>query len=154
MIRISKIASYATLVLVFLAKRADALLSARDLSKQLQLSLPIVSKLLKILLEGGLVSSVRGASGGYQLARDPKTITLADVITVVDGAPALTACCTNNYACANNVLCATKNNWQEINSVFVLILQNVTLLDMTTPLHEHSLLKNLNLVFSRYGKNK
>ena len=47
--------------------------------------------LVQILLQlkgAGLVSSTRGASGGYQLIKDPATITLFDVMSVVDGQPA------------------------------------------------------------------
>src|SRR5690349_6313644 len=43
--------------------------------------------LVQILLQlksAGLVQSIRGASGGYQLAREPESITLLDVMTVVD----------------------------------------------------------------------
>ena len=70
--------------------------------------------LVQILLQlksAGLVQSIRGASGGYQLARDPEEITLLDVMTVVDAQLGQTnANATRNTATTRALL----RTWQEV----------------------------------------
>ncbi len=74
MLKIGKMTDYAMLVLSTMAKNPDSVLSAASLADMLNLSVPTVSKILKILGEAGLVSSVRGAEGGYHLGRPAKDI--------------------------------------------------------------------------------
>ncbi len=65
MLRISRLTDYATVILASLA--GGALASAADIAERTHIGLPTVSKLLKELQHAGLVRSVRGAHGGYQL---------------------------------------------------------------------------------------
>lgn len=130
MLRISKLADYATLILSHLAQDTERLCSASLLSKSLGLSLPVVSKILKILGQAGLVTSVRGVDGGYRLARPAHEISLAAVVSAIEGKPAVTECCSPNGSCALDSSCMTKKNWQVINRVIYSTLQKVTLRDM------------------------
>src|SRR5437588_12407497 len=68
----------------------ERLHTARDLAVQCHLPVPTVSKILKALLEGGLVDSHRGMKGGYTLAREPHLISIAAVIAALEGPLALT----------------------------------------------------------------
>src|SRR5690242_5138064 len=99
MLRISKLADYATLIMSRLAQMADALCSASLLAKRLGLPLPVVSKILKILCQADLLTSVRGVNGGYRLARPAQEITLATVVTAIEGELAVTECCSQRGAC-------------------------------------------------------
>ena len=67
MLRITKLTDYATVILASLG--GGSLASAADIAERTHIGLPTVSKLLKELQHAGLVKSVRGARGGYQLAR-------------------------------------------------------------------------------------
>jgi len=150
MLRISKLASYATIIITDFAKNPERLLSAKDVAALLKLAAPTVSKILKILLEAGFVQSTLGTNGGYQLAKKANEITLYDIISAFDGAPALTACCTTSFLCTQNSICTTKNNWQVINAAMVGILKQVTIEDMASPLIEHPLFTRLTFAL----KNK
>ena len=90
MLRISRLTDYATVILASLAD--GALASATDIAERTHIGLPTVSKLLKELQHAGLVRSVRGAHGGYQLARPAASISAAEIIDAVEGPVALTEC--------------------------------------------------------------
>lgn len=130
MLRISKLADYATLIMSRLAQNAETLSSASQLAKILGLSLPVVSKILKILCQAGLLTSVRGADGGYRLARPAQEITLAAVVSAIEGDFAVTECCSLRGSCVLDSTCATKNNWKVINGVISSALEKVTIQDM------------------------
>ena len=87
-----------------------------------------------MLSDGGLVHSVRGAEGGYHLAREAAQISVADVITVMEGRVAMTECCEQVNSCAIDSMCAMKENWRKINKMVYSLLANLTILDMLTPL--------------------
>ena len=76
MLRVTKLTDYATVVLTVLAAQSDAVLSASELAERAGLEPPTVSKLLKPLAQAGLVSSLRGAHGGYRLSRSAAEISL------------------------------------------------------------------------------
>lgn len=130
MLRISKLADYAALIMSQLAKESKKLSSASFLAEKLHLSLPVVSKILKILCQAGLISSVRGAGGGYRLARLPEKITLADVVSAIEGDFAITECCSSRGTCALDATCGTKNNWKGINTVIYTALSKLTIMDL------------------------
>lgn len=134
MLRISKLADYATLIMSQLAREEERLASASYLAKTLGLSVPVVSKVLKILARAGLVVSVRGAIGGYRLARSAGAINIAEVISAIEGDFALTECCSQSNSCALNASCGAKNNWQVINHAIYSTLAKLTLIDMINPI--------------------
>ena len=91
MILISRKVDYAILVLCDLARNATAA-SARELAEKFNLSRPFVANILKELCRDGLVVSERGAKGGYQLGRDASEISLAMIITSLEGPFRLMSC--------------------------------------------------------------
>jgi len=130
MLRISKLADYATLIMSRLAGDEDQLYSASCLAKNLGLSLSVVSKILKLLCRRGLVTSVRGAEGGYRLSRPALEISLAAVVSAIEGDMSITECCSQKDTCVLTSTCATKNNWKGINQVIYTTLSNLTIKDM------------------------
>lgn len=134
MLRITKLADYGTVIMNCLAKEPGQLLSATEIAKKIHLPPTTVSKILKILVAGNLVLSVRGSEGGYRLARQPSEITVADVITALDGRPALTECNVYEKRCSQDAVCSIRDNWRLINQVVITALQSLTLADMAKPL--------------------
>lgn len=134
MLRISKLTDYAIMILSRLVLDAQQVVSAAWIAKEVHLSLPTVSKLLKILAEANLVTSFRGQKGGYQLARAAADITVADVVSAIEGKLAVTECCVSANACALDSLCAIKENWHVINKMIFSVLAGLTLNDMIRPL--------------------
>ncbi len=141
MFKLSKLADYATVVMTHLARHADEALSAAQIAKSLGLSATTVAKLLKALARAELLSSTRGANGGYQLAKAPVEITLAQIIAAVDGDMAVTECCEVNAThCAIEPQCEIKGHWQVISRAFYQALASVSVADMCEPTFNQGLL--------------
>src|SRR5437868_6650848 len=96
MVRLGKLTDYGMLLMsCFARSQPGTLRSARDLAEEARLPLPTVSKLLKELLHSGLLVSHRGFQGGYSLAKDPAEISLAEIVSALEGPIALTECSTH-----------------------------------------------------------
>ena len=91
--RLSHLADYAVVLMTAAARRpAGARLSATELSGETGVPLPTAQKLMGQLTGAGLLSSVRGAGGGFTLARAALDISLADIVEAVEGPIAMTVC--------------------------------------------------------------
>ena len=86
-----------------------------------------MSKLLKELQHAGLVRSVRGAHGGYQLARPAAEISAADIIDAVEGPVALTECSGGAGICDIEATCLVGHGWQRISRAIRRALADVSL---------------------------
>lgn len=130
MLRISKLTDYGTVVLASLVGSRHRVVSAADLADRTGVTLPTVSKLLKMLARAGLVESSRGANGGYRLARDPERITAADIIDALEGPVSITECSSDDSQCDFEAQCSTGNAWQRVNAAIRTALNEVSLLEL------------------------
>jgi FeS assembly SUF system regulator len=137
MIRLGKLTDYGLVLMTHIAQNHDRLLhTARDLAAESRLPLPTVSKLLKELLQGGLLVSHRGIKGGYSLARKPREMSVAEIIAVLEGPISLTECSTDiSGLCDLEPCCPIKNNQRVISQVVRGALEKVMLSDLCQPLH-------------------
>jgi FeS assembly SUF system regulator len=115
MLRISKLTDYGTMVLACLAARPGDRHTATAIAERTRLGQPTVSKLLKSFHRAGLVNSVRGARGGYQLARPASGISAAAIIDAIEGPVAITECSGDHSACDLASICSTGSAWQTVN---------------------------------------
>lgn len=78
---------YALLALIDLAEhKADGLSKTAEIAKRKSIPKKYLEQILLVLKRAGYVKSKQGADGGYRLSKDEKTITLAEVIRLMDGA--------------------------------------------------------------------
>lgn len=133
MLKLSKMTDYATVILSVIAKDQHRLHGALELAEVTGIALPSVSKILKILTRAGILSSMRGAKGGYLLAREPEKITVATVISALEGPIALTECSASHKGCDQASGCRIQGNWHLINQKIANALESVTLADMIMP---------------------
>lgn len=134
MIRLSRLADYGFVLACHMASHADRSHNAFDLATTTGLPAPTVSKLLSLLGKSGVLTSQRGAKGGYRLARAPEAITAADIVCAVDGPIALTVCIEHgNGACDVESLCPTRHAWQRINDALKSALEGISLAEMSLP---------------------
>lgn len=136
MLKISKLADYATLIMHWLSTHSDDRFSAAVISNTLGIATPTVSKVLKLLNDADLVTSTRGANGGYHMSRSAEKVSLADIISAIDGRPAMTECSHDDSRCQYDHHCELRGNWQYINTVIYDLLDRLSLCDMTAPLCE------------------
>ena len=127
MLRITRLTDYGFILLAQMCEEEGALFNAKDLSEQLAIPLPTVSKVLKLLVQGSLLASHQGSHGGYRLARAASAISAAEIIEVLEGPVSMTACCITD-GCDRN--CAVSNSWQKVNAVIVDKLRSVSLAEM------------------------
>jgi FeS assembly SUF system regulator len=136
MIRISKLTDYGIVLLTYFTRGQgdDApVYSARELSAEARLPLPVVSKVLKMLTTQGVLESQRGKRGGYRLSRRPQEISVAQIIDALEGPIAITECTESDGLCKFEVLCPLRANWQIINHAVRAALANVPLSAMHGP---------------------
>ncbi len=135
MFRLSKITDYGILLLSHMAgsdarEGAPVIYNARELADHVDLPLPVVSKILKSLAREGVLESHRGARGGYSLKTDAERLTVAQMITVLEGPVAMTECAASEGLCLHEESCAMRSPWQLINHVVKNALEGITLADL------------------------
>ena len=108
--RLTHLADYAVVLMTAAARYpAGARLSATELSDDTGVPLPTTQKLMGQLAASGLLTSVRGATGGFALAKAASDISLADIVEAVEGPIALTMCSeSNNHECILDAHCRVK----------------------------------------------
>ena len=135
MLRLTKQADYGVILLTHLAIHYDRRFAAPELAEDTHLPLPTVSKILKLLSREGLLVSHRGVKGGYSLARDPHQITVAEMVTALDGPIAFTECIEDTPGvCSQESSCRLRSNWQRINQAVRLALDSISLAELVDPL--------------------
>jgi len=113
MLRLSKKADYALIAMKHLAlrgdRRSEESASAREIAELYDIPIELMAKVLQRLVRGGLLASHQGTRGGYQLARTPAQISVADVIQAIDGPVTVTACSTEEGQCEQFAKCNVRD---------------------------------------------
>jgi FeS assembly SUF system regulator len=137
MVRLGKLTDYGLVLMTCMARaQGSPMRTARDLARESKLPLSTVSKLLKELLQSGLLVSHRGIKGGYVLARAPHEISVVEMIAAIEGPMALTECSTEITGLCNlEPCCPIKTNQQIINQAVRGVLEKITLSDLLRPMH-------------------
>ena len=133
MLRISKMTDYAIMLMVEMDHASGQVLSAQALAERSSLELPTVSKVMKLLTRSGLVCSFRGANGGYRSERPAEDISVAEIITAIEGPIAMTECSIDLGLCQQEDNCNLRGNWQRISSAVAEAMAQVSLAEMAQP---------------------
>ena len=92
-----------------------------------------LEQLLGSLRRAGLVTTVRGAQGGYQLAHAPEAITVGDIIDATEGPLNISECISDEGCCHRSGQCRTRMVWEYLSNRINHVLQSITLQDMLEP---------------------
>ena len=136
MVKLGKLTDYGLVLMTCIARSEPfSQRTARDLAIESKLPFSTVSKLLKELLQSGLLVSHRGIKGGYILAKAPHEISVIDIIAALEGPMALTECSTDiSGLCNLESSCPIRNNQRIINQAVRGVLEKITLSDLIQPL--------------------
>lgn len=136
MVKLGKLTDYGLVLMTCIARSETfSQRTARDLAIESKLPFSTVSKLLKELLQSGLLISHRGMKGGYILAKAPHEISVIDIIAALEGPMALTECSTDiSGLCNLESSCPIRNNQRIINQAVRGVLEKITLSDLIQPL--------------------
>ena len=111
--------------------------SLSEMAEHESLPRPYLEQLVVSLREAGLVTSTRGAHGGYELARPPVSVRMSEVITALEGPIAPMVCASDDphhaEACQRAGFCTVEQLWQRVRAAVVSALDSMTLLDLAQP---------------------
>ncbi|MFQ6017637.1 MAG: SUF system Fe-S cluster assembly regulator [Kiloniellaceae bacterium] len=131
MLRLNRLTDYAVVVLTQMTRQREEVWTAPRISRDTGVPLPTVAKLLNALAHEDLITSHRGAAGGYTLDRPAEEITVAEIIQALEGPISLTACVDGRTGgCDVESLCPMRGNWDKVNQAIHRALSQVTLADM------------------------
>ncbi len=89
-----------------------------------------LSKLLKTLAEKGLVESQKGLGGGFRLVRDPKHLSLLDVVEPIEHVSRWSGCILGRPECSETDSCAIHDRWKAVRDAYLRMLQRTTLAEL------------------------
>ena len=99
----------------------------KDIAERQEISEKYLWQLIPPLKNAGLISSIRGAHGGYMLTKPPAQITLKDIVIAVEGSMCLVDCVDNPSVCSRADTCASRDVWCEISEKILQALEAITL---------------------------
>lgn len=112
---ISKTSQYAIQSMVYMAtKPQNSPVFCSEISQQLQMPAPYLSKIMQTLCRAGIVESIRGRMGGYYLSKDPEKISLLQVLQAVDGDEYSRDCVLGLKICSDETACPMHEKWKPI----------------------------------------
>ncbi|MFQ5775391.1 MAG: SUF system Fe-S cluster assembly regulator [Kiloniellaceae bacterium] len=131
MLRLNRLTDYAVVVMSQMAHNPEEVWTAPQIAQDTGVPLPTVAKLLNALVHEHLITSHRGAAGGYTLNRPAVDISVAEIIQALEGPIALTACVDGAAGgCEVESLCPMRGNWDKVNRAIRGALARLTLADM------------------------
>jgi Rrf2 family iron-sulfur cluster assembly transcriptional regulator len=98
-------------ILYLAAQESGSLVSADDISKVLKIPKEFISKILQSLRDSGLISSSKGKSGGFSLAKPASRIKLIDIVAAIDGLDMFDSCVLGFPECSPTHPCPVHNTW-------------------------------------------
>ena len=135
MIKVSRMADYAILLVCKMSNDENKVYSSQELSIITSLKMTTISKILTKLTKANVTDSIRGVSGGYKLTMQAEDISVGNIIDIIDGKVALTVCVEEgeNHNCDLVSLCPSQSNWQIINNTVREALNSVSIAEMANP---------------------
>jgi len=135
MLALTRKTDYALIALCHLARQPERVISARQIARRFSMPLPLLMNVLKTLAAHEVVRSVRGAKGGYQLARRPEDLTLDELIEVIEGPIRLTHCTAKDYVpepehCSLHEKCPLRSPASRLHNRLKAFLGDVTLAEI------------------------
>jgi FeS assembly SUF system regulator len=140
MLRLAKLADYGLVIAASLVDIPEGKVKLDQVAGKTDLPVPTVRKIMKLLVDGGVVRSERGVHGGYALSRPPGQISVSQVVQAVEGGVALTDCCREDNVCDVQHACTVHSNWTVIDQTVNTLFSRITLLDMTRHLSQSDLI--------------
>ncbi len=135
---ISTRAQYGLRALLEIGARGPEPVPLKEVAEAQHISQHYLEQIASALRRGGFIRSVRGAKGGYRLARPPEEITALEVVEALEGSVSPVGCLDEPGACWQVGSCATEELWRQVDIAVRTVLSNTTLKDL---IEKHRLLK-------------
>ena len=103
----------------------------KDVARRQEISEKYLEQIISSLKKAGYVKSLRGAQGGYMLAREPKTYTVGTILRLTEGSMKPVACLEDEpNQCSKAGECVTLHLWKMLDEAMESVLDKVTLQDL------------------------
>jgi Rrf2 family protein len=109
---------------------AGAFAGAGRVAQEIDAPPNYLSKLLKTLAREGLVESQKGLGGGFRLAKEPRRITLFDVVDVFEHLNRWSGCILGRRECSDLRACVVHDKWKKARTAYLQLLQTTTIADL------------------------
>ena len=130
-VKISTKTRYGTRFMLELARRyGDGFVQLRDIAQHQQISLKYLEQIVIPLKRAQYIMAIRGAKGGYRLARPPHEITMGEIVGLLENGRALIECVADPDACDQSGDCLARTLWKETTGVVFEKLDGITLTDL------------------------
>ncbi|MEZ4629213.1 MAG: Rrf2 family transcriptional regulator [Deinococcales bacterium] len=124
---ISTRAQYGMRALVEIALNGERPTSLKSIADEQHISQHYLEQIVAVLRKAGIVESIRGAQGGYRLAKKMQDITALEVVELMEGSLAPVACLEDEAACEHTGQCSTENLWQRVDQAVRRVLSETNL---------------------------
>jgi len=128
--QVSKTLDYAVRSLTYLSKEPVGRLNIKEISQNQHIPLNYLAKIMRKLVNKGIVQSMVGPEGGYVLRKSPREITLREVYEAIEGDFRMIDCMEKDSICILHENCAQLPVWDRLQISMIKILESTTLEDM------------------------
>lgn len=105
-------------------------IKVKDIAARQGISEKYLEQIIAMLNKAGYVTSVRGAQGGYRIARDPEEYTVGMILRLTEGSMAPVACLDEGAECEQCDTCETLEVWKELYDAINGVIDHVTIADL------------------------
>lgn len=143
--RISTRGSYALeAVLAIALFSADKTISIREISERTQISDNYLEQIFSLLRAGKIITSSRGAYGGYQLARPAERIFVGDVLRATEKSISPVLCAEEDLSCGKSTHCVTRNAWCKLFKAITDTVDTISISDLVKEFNQKVTLENID----------
>lgn len=131
LMKISTKGRYALRMMLEFAMSSEECTKLNQVAERQQISVKYLEQIAMTLSRAGFIKSMRGAQGGYRLARDPKDYTVGEVLRVMEGSLAPVPCLDDSpNQCGRAGGCAVLSVWKDLADAINQVVDHVTLADL------------------------
>lgn len=127
----------------------DGPVPLKMIAKKQNISDQYLEQIFSALKKSGLVKSVRGAQGGYLLAKEAKDISVGDILVVLEGPVSLSDCVLDEDVCENSNVCVTKIVWEKMKKGIEDVINSITLQDMINDYNKNKINNDITNIISK-----
>lgn len=128
--KISTKGRYAVRAMYEIAVSQKDFISITDISQSQGISIKYLEQIISLLSKNKLVTSQKGAQGGYKLTKAPNQISIYEILHATNDTPHFAPCLENKTACPRATSCPTINCWDSLTTLIVNFLKSITLQDL------------------------
>jgi len=136
--QVSRTLDYAVRSLIYMGNHEVPRMSMKEISEAQHIPQNYLAKIMRRMVERGLIRSMVGPEGGYFLRRDPKDINLRDIYEAVEGEIRVIDCMDQDEVCALYENCTQLSVWDKLKVSMVKLLEKTSLEDLLTESSENT----------------